>query len=129
MTFLGKKCHLRVRRSLYRYKRMKELEDRIASLEKKLLVEKNRTAVKLTEADIRKFFVEALKLEPRFLIGYLIKEIRLFDDKAEIYFNSPINSDPDESQGTLLFTGIGKIRYSTWRHSRRDKDIEYEIYI
>lgn len=110
-------------------KRMKELEDRIASLEKKLLVEKNRTAVKLTEADIRKFFVEALKLEPRFLIGYLIKEIRLFDDKAEIYFNSPINSDPDESQGTLLFTGIGKIRYSTWRHSRRDKDIEYEIYI
>lgn len=70
-------------------RRMKELEDRLEDLERKLLVEKSKVSIKLTEKDIREFFSQALKLEPKLLINYLVKEVRLFDDKVEIHFNNP----------------------------------------
>ena len=39
------------------------------------------------------------------LIDYLIREIVLFDDKMEIYFNKPTRTSPDEDRGFSVFTG------------------------
>ncbi len=50
----------------------------------------------------RKVYLQALKLEPKLLIDYLIKEIRLYDDKMEITFNSPIKISPDKNQGFFI---------------------------
>lgn len=91
-------------------KRMRELEEQLDELNRKLLIEKDKASIKLTEKEIREFFVQALKLEPNLLVSYLVKEIHLFDDKIEIQFNSPINKSPDDSQGFLLYKGIKKMK-------------------
>ncbi len=80
-------------------KRLKELEEQQENLERQILIERSKTAVKLSESDIREFYTQALKLEPQMLINYLIKEIVLFDDKIEIHYNSPIKISPDDSLG------------------------------
>lgn len=90
-------------------KRLHELETRQAELERQALIEKSKLAVQLPEAVIRKFYTKALELEPRLLIDCLVKEILLYDDKIEIYFNSPIKPSPaeggpDESRGFLFYT-------------------------
>ena len=45
------------------------------------------------------------------LFDCLIKEIVLYDDKIEIYFNSPIKLSPDESRGFTFYTENIKITY------------------
>ena len=111
-------------------KRMTELENQLEDLEKKLLIEKSKISVKITENDIREYFVQAIKLEPQLMISYLVKEIRLYDDKAEIYFNSPIVKGPDNSQGFLLFKGIKKMQfYVVNKNIIKLKSMILEIYI
>lgn len=70
-------------------KRLHELESKQEELEKQRLIEKSKLSVELSEETIRRFYTEALKSEPQFLIECLVKEIILFDDKIEIQFNSP----------------------------------------
>jgi len=77
-------------------KRLKDLEKRQANLERQIAIERNKTAVLLTESEIREYYEEALRLEPQLLITYLIREIKLFDDKVEIYFSTPKNESPDD---------------------------------
>ena len=57
---------------------------------------KSKTAVQLTEKQIREFYSQALALEPKLLINYLVKQVTLYDDKIEIQFNAPINISPDD---------------------------------
>lgn len=85
-------------------KRLKELEEQQESLERQILIERSKTAVKLSESDMREFYLQALELEPQMLINYLIKEIVLFDDKIEIHYNSPIRISPDDSQGFSFYS-------------------------
>ena len=85
-------------------KRLKELEEQQESLERQILIERSKTAVKLSESDMREFYTQALELEPQMLINYLIKEIVLFDDKIEIHYNSPIRISPDDSQGFSFYS-------------------------
>ena len=101
-------------------KRMKELETRQEELERLILIEQSKQAVKVTERDIRAFYEQALRLEPQMLINFLIKEIVLFDDRIEIHFNSPLRNNPDDSQG-----------FSFYRHSKvlQRKIVIIEIFV
>lgn len=78
-------------------KRLKELEEQQENLERQILTERSKTAIKLSENEFREFYEQALNLEPQMLVNYLIKEIQLFDDRIDIFFNSPIRISPDES--------------------------------
>lgn len=69
--------------------RMKELEQQIEDTERHILVERSKTSIKISEEDIRNFYIEALKLEPLLLIDALIKQIKLYNDKVGITFNTP----------------------------------------
>ena len=85
-------------------KRLKELESRQEQLERQLLIEQSKTAVKLTAKEIKEYFEQALRLEPQMLINYLIKQIVLYNDRIEIYYNSPIRTSPDDnSQGFSFY--------------------------
>ena len=84
-------------------KRLKELEARMEELDRQILLEKSRNATRLSEADIREYYKEALRLEAQALINYLIKEIVLYDDKIEIYFNKPTRNSPDENRGFSVY--------------------------
>ena len=79
-------------------KRMRELEERQEELQKLIALEKSKTPVLLTADDIRNYYVQALRLEPKLLINYLIKEIVLYKDKIEIHYYSPVNIGPDENR-------------------------------
>ena len=83
--------------------RMKELETQIEELEKLILIEKNKTNVKLSKQEIKEYYIQAIKLEPKMLIDYAIKEIKAFDDQIDITFNSPLKS-PENHQGFFLFS-------------------------
>lgn len=63
-----------------------------------------RDIIKLTKKDITKYFEDAIKQEPSVLIDTLIEKIVLYNDKKEIYFNSPLKdkSPDDKSQGFLF---------------------------
>ena len=111
-------------------KRMKELETKLEDLNRKLILEKSKVSVQLTESDIRQFFIQALKLEPKLMISSLVKEILLFDDKVEIHFNSPILKDPDISQGLLIYTEFRKMPYVIANATPRSlKTFQINIYI
>ena len=70
-------------------KRMTELEKKLEDIERQIIVEKSKTNFKLTKEDILNYFNDALKLEPQLLMNYLVNQIILYDDKMQIYFNSP----------------------------------------
>lgn len=82
--------------------RMKELEQQIEDVERQILVERSKTSIKISEEDIRKFYIEALKLEPLLLIDALIKQIKLYNDKIEITFNTPTLQSPNDKGSFLM---------------------------
>lgn len=90
-------------------KRLHELERQQEQLERQILIERSKQAVQLKESDIREFYGQALKSEPKMLISSFIRQIKLLDDKIEIYFNSPIRTSPggetsdDDNPSGLLF--------------------------
>jgi hypothetical protein len=90
-------------------KRLRELEQQQEELERAILVERSRFAIKATEKSIRNFFEKALKAEPMILINYYVKEIVLYDDEIKIVYNSPIKIGPDDSQGFSFYNKMSKI--------------------
>ena len=80
-------------------KRMKDLEDRQAELERLIIIERSKMQVKVSEKEIRAYYESALLQEPQMLVNFLIREIIVFDDEIHIYFNSPLQTGPDASQG------------------------------
>ena len=95
-------------------KRLHDLEKQQEELERQILIERSKTAVKLNESDIRQYYEQALRLEMPMLINFLVKEIVLYNDKIELYFNTPIN-DMHPKSWTLLEVHIfyGKKREQT----------------
>lgn len=84
-------------------KRLTELEARQEELEKLILIEQSKQAVKISEKQIKAFYEQALKLEPQMLIGYLVKEIILYDDRIDIIYNTPLNANPDDDHWGFCF--------------------------
>ena len=92
-------------------KRLRELEEKIGELEKRLACERAKENVILAEEEMRKFYRDALKAEPQILIQCLVKEVILSDDTLEIIYNSPLQNSPDESRDFSFYEGIVKIKY------------------
>ena len=93
-------------------KRMRELETRLSELEQKILIEKSKTAIMLSEKQIREYYEKALRLEPKMLINYLIKQIILFDDKIQIIFTNPIRRSPENNRGFSFYSKTIEITYN-----------------
>ena len=113
-------------------KRLRELENRQSELEKQIAVEKSKTAVQLTEKQIREFYSQALALEPKLLINYLVKQITLYDDKIEIQFNAPIKVSPDDEscRGFSLYSKTIKLTYKVPQRRNIVKlELAVEIYV
>ena len=90
--------------------RLQELENKKEELEQNILLEKSKEIITLNEKEILEYYNQALRSEPSLLVNYLIKEIKLFDEKIQIYFNTPIEQSPDyNGQGFCIFKGIYNI--------------------
>jgi len=110
--------------------RMHELENRQDELERRILLEQNKQEVKITESDIRSFYEQALRSEPRMLIASLVKEIVLYDDRIEIHYNTPLKKSPDDNQGSPFFTCCGMIHLSDLTGPRLEKTkVRIDMYL
>ena len=86
-------------------KRLKDLEARQEELDRQILIERSKNAVRVSEEQIRAYYKEALALEAQMLINYLVDEIVMYDDKIEIFFHKPTRNSPDESRGCFIYKG------------------------
>ena len=80
-------------------KRMKELEDRQAELERLIIIERSKMQVKASEKEIRAYYEAALLQEPQMLINFLDTRDHRVRRRNHICFNSPLQTGPDASQG------------------------------
>jgi len=104
-------------------KRLRELETRQEEVERLILIESSKSQVKVPEKEIREYYSEALQLEALMLINYLIKEVKLYNDRAEVYLNSPLPISPDENQGFSFYRKIKKIpEYTGNGHLKNKRD-------
>ena len=111
-------------------KRMKELEKQLEELDRQILLEKSKQSFEISKQDLEQFFIQALKLEPKLLIDYLVKEIKVYEDKLEIFFNSPIIKSPDNNQGFFLFSFNSKLPKFIQNKERPIMlDIQIKLYI
>lgn len=85
-------------------KRLHELEQQQEDYERLLAIEKSKTAVKLSEDEIRSYYEAALKMEARMIVTCIIKQIVLYNDKIKIYLNNPLRTGPDESQDFSFYS-------------------------
>ena len=92
-------------------KRLHELEKQQEDLERQILIERSKMSVKLSAKDIREYYEQALALEPKMLINFLVKEIVLYNDRIEVFLNNPIKISPDDSQGFSLYKGVGNLQH------------------
>lgn len=99
-------------------------------IKNKILIEKSRTSIKIPENVIREYYTNILEFEPLILINTLIKEIKLFDDKIKITFNSPTITSPDENQGFLFYSKLDKILFANQNKNIYEmRDIQIELYV
>ncbi len=87
-------------------KRLHELEKQQEELERQILIERSKCAVRLPESVIRQFYTQAIEEEPQIIVNYLIKKVILFDDRIEIHYNSPIRVSPDDCQGFSFYKKV-----------------------
>ena len=110
-------------------KRMIELESKLEDIERQIIIEKSKTNFKLTKEDILTYLNDALKLEPQLLINYIVNQIILFDDKMQIYFNSPTIKTTNENKIPFR-TKIYKLPYIIQNKPQPEMiDILVEFYI
>ena len=86
-------------------KRLQELEEQAASLERQIYLEKCKISEKVPEEKMRAFYIEALKKEARLIIDNLVSKVVLYNDKVEIYLTTPLREGPGESQGLSFAFG------------------------
>ena len=110
-------------------KRMTELEKQLEDLERQILIERSKLSIKITEQEIKEFYVLALQKEPLALINYLVKEIKLYNDKVEITFNSPIIKGPENQGPSFIYTIKKNKKYLPNKQIPILEDIQVEIFI
>ena len=112
------------------HKRLLELEQQQEELERQILIEQNRETLKLTEKEIRAYYADALRMDPKMLISCLVKKIVLYNDRIEIIYNSPLRNSPDDSRGCLLYRGFSAVKKGNeYQQLLEHKTILLSIYI
>jgi len=105
---------------------MKELEDQLEDLDRQIIAEKSKGVSTLSKEAIKEFFVDAIKLQPKVLIDYVVKEIKVYENKLEIIFNSPIKRNPDKNQGSFLFKFNSKMPKFI-QNKEKPEMLEFEV--
>lgn len=100
---------------------LEELEKQKEELEGKLLIEKTRVKMIITEDDIIAHLKTALKKKPKQMIDMLVKEIKLYNDKIEIYFKYNRSSKDIENENLQIYDKTEQI---TVYNQPQPKDIQ-----
>ena len=114
-------------------KRITEIEKQIEEYDRKILIEQSKISVIIPREEIQSYLKAALKQEPRALIELLIREVKLSDDKIEIYYNYTNKKNPespDESRGFSFYrTDIKMATANTCSSVPNFNDMTIEMFI
>ena len=110
--------------------RMAELENQIEELNTKIMIEKNQNSITLSRQELREYYLETLMLEPKLLVDYLVKQIKVFENKIEITFNGPIKTSPDDNQGFFICSFFSRLaKFCTAKFKLQFVEMEIKIFV
>ena len=110
--------------------RIVELENKLNIVSNNILIERAKHKLELKKEDIVKFIKSSLKKEPRQLIRLLVKEVVLYEDKIEIYYNYIDNKkglDDNEHQSFSFFNDIFEIVIDEQKFSAKQYKIKLNV--
>ncbi len=85
--------------------RLEELEKQKKDLQEKLVIEQSKQRYELTKEDIQNFFKYTMKKSPNKAIELFIQQIKVYENKIEIYLNYSISQQQNiEQSSTKVFT-------------------------
>lgn len=109
--------------------RIINLEKKIKELDELIIIEESKNKQIYTREYLEKYYDDMLLDNSSIVINYLIKNIKMYDTKMEITFNSPINQSP-EYQGFLFCEKIRvMIIYQPVKRIYENIEIDIEMYI
>lgn len=82
--------------------RLENLETKRIELSDKLATEKAKSKLLISKQEIMQYLQTAIRKEPRQMIDLLVRQVVLYRDKIEIYYNYT-NRSPDDDRRDLLF--------------------------
>lgn len=102
-------------------KRLCELEQLQQKLEEKIAIEKSKQQITFSKEELKAFYIDNLKNDPQILIDNIVHKVILYDDSVTIFFNSPINTGLDESQGFLFYEKKHHIDSKKYRYAKTER--------
>ena len=81
--------------------RINKLEEQVKTLEKNIAIEREKINMPLDREPLRKYYSDVLKRHAREIAAVLVKKIKLYNDKMEILYTSPLKRSPDDDQGSF----------------------------
>ena len=110
--------------------RLEELEKQKKDLQEKLVIEQSKELYELTKEDIQNFFKYTMKKCPDRAIELFIKQIKVYDDKIEIYLNYSINQPhTNEQTSKKLFTETHTTQRTFKGGTTRTYTKTYDVYV
>ena len=83
--------------------RLEQLEDKKSELSEKIQIERSKTKLTLTKADITEYLSTAIRKNPRPMIDALIRKVVLYNDKIEVYYKYTKDTTPDGTDSRREF--------------------------
>ena len=102
-------------------KRLQELEQLQQELEEKIATEKSKQQITFSKEELKAFYIDNLKNDPQILIDNIVHKVVLYDESVTIFFNSPISTGLDESQGFLFFEKKHHIDSKKYRYAKTER--------
>ena len=75
--------------------RMQDLENELALLDEKIVIEEYKAQNQLTREEVFQFLLHTARKEPNLMVHSFVQRVILFDDKIEIYYNFTNKQLPD----------------------------------
>jgi len=109
--------------------RIESLEMRLTELNEQIILEKTKKKMVQSKQEIICNISKAIEKEPKQMIKLLIKEIILYDDKVEIYYNFIEDNSPDGSsrQGCLIYRENKEYKTNDYNYKEQGFVLKFKV--
>lgn len=70
-------------------------------LDQAIFTEKCKIDTTINREQLQKYYNDAIKRNVKEIVGLLIKQIRVYNDRINIIINTPLKKSPDDDQGSF----------------------------
>lgn len=102
--------------------RLERLEKQLEAVNNRIIMEKTNKTFQITQEDIIKYIKKALKHNIPFIVRTLIKNVVLYDDKIEIYFNYTDQEDVCDLKEPIQIFKDNQEVINDYRHFNKEPE-------